>query len=68
LNAREDFAEVPRFSYAKTSSKAIDRCAPTVVRGWCIGMGHTNVTPIQQALRKRRRKRVSSAISVVLAA
>jgi len=68
LIAREDFGNALPFNFAKINSTDFVRCVPALVRGGCTVMEPTNATPIQQAPRNRRKKRVSSAIAVVLAA
>jgi hypothetical protein len=68
LITREVFGNALPFNFAKINSTDFVRCVPAVVRGWCTVMEPTSATPIQQAPRSRREKRVSSAISVVLAA
>jgi len=60
----EDLGKAPRFNFEKISSEENGRCAPAVVRGWCISTDATNVTPIQRAPKRRSKRRVSSVIFV----
>jgi hypothetical protein len=68
LIAGEEFEDSPPFNCEKINSTDYVRGVPTVVRGWCMVTELTSASPIPQALRKRMRKRVSSAISGLLAA
>jgi hypothetical protein len=70
LIRREDSGEALRFNCEKINLEDCGRCVPAVVRGRCTDMELMSDSPIQptRKARRRKRKKVSSGISVTFAA